>query len=476
MKIKNSISAVSLAILMLGLPHTAHAQFGGLFSSILNNVNSIVDANAIEREKQPVVKAIDPEIARLGGDFSANKPQRLRPFFMALYVEGERNAVLNLVQLGLAAMESGQYEVAKKAFDLAIARIDAIYADDPNAQKAKSVWNEEKVKDWKGEPYERAMVYYYRGLLYLKDGEYDNAAASFKAADYQDTQAEKETFQGDFGIMAFMAAWAQSCRGNMTAARDLQKQAVSKDPSVAALSLDTKFMVLIDSGVGPTKVGKGRYKEVLTFDAAPNSEDSLVKVDFGARAAASQSTTVPVGDIQFQATTRGGRAIDGILNGKAEWKGSLTGFGDAALAAGVVFADVGSQVGSLKMEQMGMFGSLFGLAAKITANNMTPAADTRYWGSLPNKIYAAGLKVYPMDANLFVEFSGAGGTGRKPLEFVAKNGDCSIAWARTRSSLTPAAGGTAMIAEPPIPSEDERVHQNAALRQLVVQNFAGAGQ
>jgi hypothetical protein len=32
-----------------------------------------------------------------------------------------------------------------------------------------------------GEPYERAMAYYYRGLLYWRDGEIDNARADVGA-------------------------------------------------------------------------------------------------------------------------------------------------------------------------------------------------------------------------------------------------------------------------------------------------------
>ena len=140
--------------------------------------------------------------------FAADKPSALQPLFQALYIEGEHNAVLNFNYLGLAALESGEYETAEKAFDAAIARIEAIYADNPSAAKAKSVFAEEKVKDFKGEPYERAMTYYYRGLLFVRAGDYQNARASFLAAERQSTLSEVEAYKSTFGLMDYLAGWS----------------------------------------------------------------------------------------------------------------------------------------------------------------------------------------------------------------------------------------------------------------------------
>jgi len=98
--------------------------------------------------------------------FVADKPAELQRILHTLYMEGEWNAVLNLDLLGLAAIEAGRPRLAERAFDMAAARILRIYADDPNARQARSLWSAESVKDWKGEPYERAMTFYYRGLLY----------------------------------------------------------------------------------------------------------------------------------------------------------------------------------------------------------------------------------------------------------------------------------------------------------------------
>ena len=41
------------------------------------------------------------------------------------------------------------------------------------------------------------MTYYYRGLLFMARGDYENARASFRSAEYQDTISSNETYAGD---------------------------------------------------------------------------------------------------------------------------------------------------------------------------------------------------------------------------------------------------------------------------------------
>jgi tetratricopeptide (TPR) repeat protein len=400
-------------------------------------------------------------------ELAAKVADPLKPFVRALYLEGERNAVLNFNHLGLAAMEVGAWDVAKKAFDQAILRIDSIYADDDNARRAKSVWNEEKVKDWKGEPYERAMAYYYRGLLYLKDGEYDNAAAAFRAADYQDTQAEQEAFQGDFGLMPFLAAWAQNCRGNTSTAKELYQQAVSKDNAVSALSLDQRFLVLVDSGRGPIKYGDGKHKEVLKFRSAPDAKDSIVAVELGGKELPGRVA----GDVQFQAETRGGRAVDGILNGKAQWKDNTDTVGQVAQSVGTAGMYAGVMNNDNNMANFGALASMAGMFAQMAAKAMTPAADLRAWGSLPSAIYVVADAAPPPELKLGVKFDSGAGAQVKQAPLAATHQTCGIAWARTRSALAPQDGGLASISPAPRLDDSGRETQNAAFRSQLFGMF-----
>ncbi len=417
--------------------------------------------------------ADDSEVAQ----FLANKPEKLKPFYNVLYVEGERNAVLNFDLLGLAAMEIGEHQVAEAAFDESIKRIDSIYANDENAQQAKSIWNEEKVKDWKGEPYERVMTYFYRGLLYIHAGDYDNAAASFRAADYQDTQAEQESYQGDFGLMTYLAAWAQTCRGNKVQANDLLSEAKTRDTTFStafsSLPLEANFITVIDTGAGPYKVGTGEFKELLVIKDSIDGKDTLVKVEPALGEEIRLSDALDVGDIYYQASTRGGRQVDGILNGKAKWKEGTDTVGEVATDVGTVALLAGSASNDSGMAGFGAFASLFGVVAQVAAQAMTPAADTRHWGSLPRNIYLAsattgGQKDLPQ---LNLRYNDGKQETTKPITFAAMNGSCGIAWVRTRSAMPLSQGGIANLSANPELNNKKIQKKDKAFRAMLSDSF-----
>ena len=69
---------------------------------------------------------IDP---KQQAEFLADKPDKLKRLYGRILPEGDRNAVLNYTRIGVAAFETGEIETAGKAFDEALNRIEAIYAD-----------------------------------------------------------------------------------------------------------------------------------------------------------------------------------------------------------------------------------------------------------------------------------------------------------------------------------------------------------
>jgi tetratricopeptide (TPR) repeat protein len=285
--------------------------------------------------------------------FAADKQSQLQPIFNALYVEGEHNAVLNFNYLGLAALEVGEYRVAEKAFDAAIDRIEAIYADNPSAKKAKSVFSAEKVKDFKGEPYERAMTYFYRGVLYLRVGDYQNARASFLSAERQSTLSENEAYDSTFGLMDYLAGWSSYCDGDAARAQELRDRAAKAQPEIfASLQPNVSYIGLIDVGTGPVKFGTGQYKEKLSF--RPSEEvPAIATVDAHAAAV---SDTILAGDLNWQATTRGGRPVDAILNGKAQWKSGTDAASTALTAVSYASTVQGAMNGNQNLQNAGTIG------------------------------------------------------------------------------------------------------------------------
>jgi tetratricopeptide (TPR) repeat protein len=408
--------------------------------------------------------AVTKKITTDAQQFSADKPIPLQPIFNALYVEGEHNAVLNFNYLGLAALEVGEYAVAEKAFDAAIERIEAIYADNPNAKKAKSVFSAEKVKDFKGEPYERAMTYYYRGVLYLRVGDYQNARASFLSAERQSALAENEAYDSTFGLMDYLAGWSSFCDGDVTRAQELKERAAKAQPEIfASLRPDVSYIGLIDVGTGPVKFGTGQYKEKLSFKP---SDESPAIVSVSANAA-TVSDPILAGDLNWQAATRGGRPVDAILNGKAQWKSGTDAASSALTAVGYASTVQGVISANQNLQNAGTIGMALGLFGSLVSKAMTPAADTREWVSLPAAIemdpgQTRGDEVPTLN---FVALT-PGSSGSTALN--ARVGKCAVSWGRTESSLSSAAAQL----RAPVPLEAKREVANAQFRSFLTSTFA----
>jgi tetratricopeptide (TPR) repeat protein len=398
--------------------------------------------------------------------FAAAQPEALRPLFKALYIEGEHNAVLNLDYLGLAAMEQGEYTTAERAFDAAIGRIEAIYANNPSAQKAKSLFAAEKVKDFKGEPYERAMTYYYRGILYIRAGDYQNARASFLAAEWQSTLSESESYESSFGLMEFLAAWASYCDGDEARGSDLHARAASVQPAIFSdLPPKATFLGVVDLGIGPTKYGIGQYQERLAFKPS----EAVAPFQIVDATVVGANPPVIAGDVNWQAETRSGRPVDAILNGKAQWKANTDAVSSAMTTVGYAAALQGAYSNNNSLAQMGTIGMVAGLAGSFFSRAMTPAADTRSWASLPaaiavetGQLHGSGVPVVSF------QYGDPASTGSTVLN--ARAGKCALSWGRTRSSLRTALEHV----RAPVAEESRHEAINAQFRSMLLSTFAAA--
>jgi tetratricopeptide (TPR) repeat protein len=390
--------------------------------------------------KSPEERAREEEAVRI---LSEGRPSELAPYYRTVIAEGKRNAVLNWLRTGKAALDGGYDEAAAEAFDEALAGIEEIYADNPEAEKARSVWHAESAKDFKGEPYERAMAYYYRGLLYMKAGDYENARASFKGAQIQDSFAEDERFRQDFAVAAWLDGWASHCLGQQSLAEEAFREAASLREGLKAPDPGDDLLVLAEAGLGPSKEAYGQYREKLAY-----REGMVLRTDLVARTSAKAEPMVVAEDLFFQATTRGGREMDKVLALKADTKLATNSIGAGVAAAGAGVMVSGSYNNDSSATAAGAMIMLAGLIAQAAAQSMNPEADTRYWDDLPHSILLASLKAGQAAQTAEVTFSNGVSAILSPYRIQRSLGrGCSLMWLPTSAvrhsppvTISPAAG------------------------------------
>lgn len=387
------------------------------------------------REQEAQVK---PEVAHA---YLEDKPAPLKRHFMVALAQGQRNRVLNDMRLGLATMEMGQTTLAEQLFDDALGQIETVYADNPEASKARGLFTAELTKDFKGEPYERAMAYYYRGLLYLKGGDYDNARASFKGGFLQDSFAEEDQNRADFGLLQFLQGWASRCRGNTVTAEDDFKEFRAINADFPLPGKDDNTLVVAETGSAPIKYGVAEtasdVPRFLKMRRASATESARLTVTDKL----SRQVQMPLlENIYFQAATRGGRQFDSVLAGKAQFKSATDTVGNAALiGAAAATAVAANQQNKERQRDTAIAAAtllLVGLAAKSVAAATEAEADTRYWDNLPDRVHAITLPLPDSVGSLSVDFLANDGSVRRTREVtVTRAGPCGIAWVRGDSAM-----------------------------------------
>ncbi len=384
----------------------------------------------------------------------ADKPDGTHHLYASVLVGGARNRVLTQMRAGLAAFEAGADTIAAASFDDALNRIETVYADNPSAAKARSTFVPERGKDFKGEAYERAMAFYYRGLIFLAEGDYGNARAVFQGGQLQDAFAENERYQSDFAVLDVLSGWASQCEGNSVLAREFYGRATAARPDIYIPAPEDRTLAIADMGLAPVKVGEGGYGEYLTY-AAPDHVPEY-SVDFVADGAVYPASFGE--DVFWQATTRGGRQVDKILAGKAQFKDTTAVVGlvslqlaDAALDVAAWnswddYYDDGDDTDAALAWAAGL--AIVGIGSLMMSDAAAPEADTRYWDNLPSHIDYTSLPagVYPTQV-VFKDSSGST-LGVMPTRLRMEPKDkCGLVYVKSRRAAEiPAAPPNASLA------------------------------
>ena len=320
-----------------------------------------------------------------------------------------RDKVLWQYRTAAAAMRQGKYDVAKPLFDDALLTLQGIYGNDPEARTARGYFSAEAKKNFIGEPYERSMAYFYRGVIYWMDGELDNARACFKSAEFEDSDAEKKEYAGDWVLPDYLDGLATAKLGGDGSDALKRAQANARNITVPPYNLNANVLFVVEFGPGPLKYASGQYGEELRFRTRPSPVLSARIQTTGVNL-----TVAPTDDVNFQATTRGGRVMDHVLANKAVFKGTTSAVGDVALIGGLTTA---AASGNHTTQAVGLGIALAGLISKGISAATTPEADTRTWDNLPQFISFATATLSPGPHVVRVEFLDAAG---KPVENLTK--------------------------------------------------------
>ncbi len=313
-----------------------------------------------------------------------------------------RDKVLWEYRTAAAAMRHGNYALAKQYLDDALLQLGGIYGKDKDARKARGYFHEEARKTFIGEPYERVMAYYYRGILYWMDGEPDNARACFRSGQIEDSSSEGEQYNADYVLLDYLDGLVSVKLGGDGA--DAFARAKKEDRHFAnppAYDANANVLFFVEFGPGPRKYATGQYREELRFGIPPSPvRSAIISVE-------DQTARIgPYDDLGFQATTRGGRVMDHVLANKAVFKNATDVAGSVGIIGGAATA-LSSRDQTTQEVGLGLMAA--GVLAKIVSGATTPAADVRAWDNLPHYLSFAALRLPPGQHTATVQFLDGGG-------------------------------------------------------------------
>lgn len=314
-----------------------------------------------------------------------------------------KDKVLWQYRTARVAMQRGLYEEAARDLDAALQRIQGVYGLDDSARQSRRLFNEEAKKTFIGEPYERVMAYYLRGILYWMDGEPDNARACFRSGQLHDSDTEDRTYASDYLILEYLEGYTTAKLGGDASDEMERAKEIAGDGKLPPYNPEANVFFFVDFGPGPTKYASGAYGEQLRFRIPPSPVQSASLQIVGKDLALH-----PWVDVAFQATTRGGRVMDHVLGNKAVFKSTTSTVGDAAILGGAVVASgPGRRDNTTQAVGLGLVAA--GILTKFLSEATSPEADTRSWDNLPRFLSFAAQELPPGEHTATIQFKNESG-------------------------------------------------------------------
>ncbi|MDP9172826.1 MAG: tetratricopeptide repeat protein [Planctomycetota bacterium] len=322
--------------------------------------------------------------------YSMGNYDQARILLEPLARQTDENFVLNNARLGSTALLQYRLSEAQDAFLRAYEVINSVGVND-GGRSLGAALIDEKIKVWKGEPFERVMVNFYLGLIYYAQHDYANARAAFENAlfklrDYGTSDDKSDKYsevESNFTLGYIMLGKSWQRLGEPEKAQSMFDRAVKLRPDLAELAnaeynQESNLLLVVDWGQGPQK--QTNYDgAIVGFGPKPLEAGPiyLPRVVVDGRSSASDPVAKPAVDLLGLAQDRRWESIDTIRTIK-------TTVGTGLMVAGAYEAtrgrdrDTGLGVGLLAA----------GLLLKATSH-----ADMRQWEMLPRSVFVIPLKV-----------------------------------------------------------------------------------
>jgi len=322
-------------------------------------------------------------------------------------------------QLGSIYLAQGNYDKALDSFLNAHYLMNNITAFKALERKAVGLTGSEDAKAYKGDPYEKAMNSFYVGMLLYNKEDLENAMAAFKTGILADSDSKDASYKSDIAILFLLEARISKKLGDESLAKDyrgvVEELRDSSNYSTLGfddrliekmLNLKNNVLLVMELGEGPYKVRRGQYGELAVINGdLYEVRDLNIKIDGKVNADYQVYSNT---DIYFQASTRGGRKMDGILKGKAMFKNNSANTAKAAVSVSGQLLNQMNQT-SDPYARAGLaaaagVSALIAGGAAIMSGITNPKADIRHWTLLPEHIVLFPLSISPGKHRISFEF------------------------------------------------------------------------
>jgi hypothetical protein len=324
------------------------------------------------------------------------------------------NLALVMNVKGQCELALGDVDAARITFQGA-AQIMGTWAT-TGSEATAAIVGSESSKTYKGDSYEKAMNAFYLSYCYLQKGEPDNARAALKRGILMDAEVADEKYQADNALLFWMAGRMSKLYGGSGADGYFEEARVANAFAIAhesrgvannpLLANPTKgnLVLLFPIGLGPEKFADGAQEELARFRSQGHPA-AAAQVSINGKLL---GRSVILSDVDYQARTLGGTAMEGIRQGKAVFKASTKIAGKILLVNGLEKRSGDRDADNARV----VAGAGLLLLSALTAT----AADVRYWPTLPSTVQVFAADVPPGEHDLLVEFVDGRGNGLPRLQ------------------------------------------------------------